>query len=158
MKLSEKNKQRIAAILFTLFFLIVYQCSGQKRIHRYPSYPEIVTLTPDKPMKFDGGNNDTIYLSILADSLDEYDYQYTLYCQFPRSVNNFSIEIQYTNNTTQIFEPYRIVDNYVELKINDGKLAYLPLSAVIFYNNNVMQSCIRIKTKDYFINFLKQVR
>lgn len=158
MKISEKNKQRLIAILFLLFFFVLYQCSGQQRIHRYPNNPNITTLTPEEPMKFDGGDNDTIFLSILADSLGWKEYKYSLYCYFPRAINNFSIELQYINNTSQIFTPERIIDGYAEFKVSDGKLAYLPLSAVIFYNNNVVQSCINVRTRNYFINFYKKVK
>lgn len=160
MKSKERLYRWIAAVICATFLIIAYKASGQiNRLNRYVNNPEVVTLVPDGLMKFEHDDNDTIYLSILADST--YVTQYALFSFFPGSVNNYMIEIGFTDNSFETFKATSIKGNYAEFEIYPKQLDKLrsrPFDTISFINNNVLQTCIKVKTKNYFMDFLKQVR
>lgn len=162
MKLSEKNKQRLAAGIILIFFLLAYKCSSQiDRVHRYSKIPSIVTLLPSKPMKFNDGNQDTIYVSITADSIGIGDYDCKIFLFMPkyRDVSEYTLQIGFEDRTDLLLMPSTVIKkyNFAEFDLSPNeytKLCSTKFDMVSFNRDTILEPCVNIKTKDFFIKFL----
>jgi hypothetical protein len=163
--MTEKTKQWIAAILFTLFFIIASLCSSQvQRIARHHD-KKIVTLLPEKPMKFNAGENDTIFVSILADSVGKSDYNVSVFMFMPKSKFNINYSIQIGFEDGSSIELYSstsaIKYNFLEYEIDEEywqKLKACKFDLISFNHDNIVEPCVNIRTKDYFIIFLNSLK
>lgn len=163
--IREKFIRRIAAILFILFFLIAYKCTSQiERIKRYSSDPTITTFIPTTPMRFHMANDDTIFVSISADSLDEEYTDIKIFMFMPLSLNvsDYSLEIGLVNGKAiklihDLIIPHH---NYAEYPLTELELEWLrntKFDYISFNKEGESNPCVNIKTKDFFCNFLQRL-
>lgn len=163
---NEKRNRRLTAILFIIFFILVWECTGQvKRIKRYKNYPEITTILPVKAMKFNTGNNDTIYVSISADSVEADYYDIKLFVFFPKSksIKDYSVEIGFPNGKwiTLTADITVLKYNYSEYYISEDALERLQMMKfdyISFNKDTIVEPCVNIRTKDFFCNFLQHYK
>lgn len=162
--MKEKNKQRLFALVCVLILVVAAKCSAQlNRVNRYYNNPSITTLYPSHPMKFNTGSNDTLYVSITADSLGG-KYDYRLFAYFPESkpIKGYWIEIGFTNGTVSTFEPVFVSNrhNFAEFIIDSEDLIKLRMyrfDYISFNTKRIMEPCTAIKTKDYFVRFFQML-
>jgi len=99
-------------IIMMVLFIICAECSGQTRTHRYTTDSNVVTITPDMPMKFNAGRNDTIFLSIFADSLSE-GYCFSIFMYFPKRIDirEYTLDIGIGGKTLTFESGLTIIEN-----------------------------------------------
>lgn len=161
--MKEKAIRRLAAILFILFFLIAYKCTSQiERIKRYSSDPTITTFIPTTPMRFHMANDDTIFVSISADSLDEESIDIKIFMFMPLSLNvyDYGLEIGFINGKAIKLAHDLIIPrhNYAEYPLTQGELEWLrntKFDYISFNKDGELNPCVNVKTKDFFCNFLQ---
>lgn len=142
----------------TVFFCLLASFSfGQiQSVHRYSERPDIATKAPLIPMKFNL-DQDTAYVSIYADSLTTgYDVRLSVY--FPKAIAGYSVVIGFPDNTFIMLEQVITRTNYAEFAISTSaleRLKYSKFDFISFETTRLSEPCTRIKTKDFFTNFLK---
>jgi hypothetical protein len=111
-------------------------------------------------MKFGHIDNDTIFVSISADS-SELGYNFKLFMFMPRhkDVRDYSLEIGLAGKTL-IFDNGSILDdyNYIEYYLSDDVLRLLktsPIECISFNTGKWREPCYNIKTPLFFCNFLQ---
>jgi len=133
---KEKRSRAILALFFILFFVIVYNCSGQN--------------VASKPMKFSCGTKDTIYIYIASDSLY---LNPRLYVQCSKHQHKTWTGITIGFEDGDMLEIpadkcYSIVDI--------SKLKTTKFDYISFDEQFSSVACVSIKTKDYFIKYFNQ--
>lgn len=165
MKKSEKYKQRVIALLFLLFFFIAYKCTSQiERIKRYAADPTITTFIPTIPMRFHMANDDTIFVSISADSLDPEFTDIRIFMFMPLSLNvsDYGLEIGLVNGKAIKLTHDLIIPrhNYAEYPLTQSELEWLrntKFDYISFNKEGELNPCVNVKTKDFFCNFLQRL-
>jgi hypothetical protein len=148
-------------IVAVLLFFTCLECSGQvKRVKRYSERPDITTIVPTHCMKFGHIDNDTIYVSISADS-SELGYNVKLFMFMPRhkDVRDYSLEIGLAGKP-YLFDNGSILDdyNYIEYYLSDDIVKTLkttPIDYISFNTGKWREPCYQIKTPDFFCKFLQ---
>lgn len=140
------------------FFFIAYKCSGQNiRIKRY-SDNKTITILPKVPMKFNDGNNDTIYLSILADSLAK-GYDCRLFCFMPhnRDIKKYSVSIWTADGDFTALNPSNVIEqyNYAEYDLSASQTTMInqKVEMIAFDTQTTTEPCVDIKTAYFFVKF-----
>jgi len=164
MRLTEKAKKRLFLLFSILFLLIAHKCAGQiSRVNRMLDSLNVWTIYPNVPMKFNPGNDgDTIYVSIVADSIESYSYEYKLLVAFPvnKSIKGYWVEIGFKNGEVGSFYQLHRNNNFAEFVITSENLHRLEsykFDYISFNTRYVIEPCTMVKTKDYFMKFLQQL-
>jgi hypothetical protein len=134
------------------------------RTHRDSKHPEIVTIVPIKPMKFSACEKDTNYVTIFADSTD-HGYEFGLSILFAKCVTEkfVGLTIGFVDSTrldldyTHLYESV----NYATHLLTEKELAQLrnvAFNLIIFRMAEHYTACSSIRTKDFFMNFLRPYR
>lgn len=134
MKLTEKNKRRIVAILFILFFVIVYKLSAQ---------PPMRFIVPHDSIE------ETIYVSI-----SETGGHYILLVS-SNMYDKYDVTIGFTDGSKEEFISLGPGRCFVS-KSALNKLKTIPFDSIFFDTFEETYICTGIETKYYFIERLKQ--
>jgi hypothetical protein len=124
---KERRNNLLMALFVLLFFVTAVKCTSQtvevKRQAGYDSYLEQQTTTifPKTSLSFDSPINkkDTIFLSIMVDSIRPSGYTVNLYAYFPRNTN-----FNETKNVTLFFADESWFTFYVTEKDETGYVVY----------------------------------
>lgn len=149
--------------LVLLLLLLSTTCSSQiQRIKRYSADPSITTFIPESPMKFHMANDDTIYVSISADSLDSEFTDIKIFMFMPLSlkVQEYKLEIGLVNGKAiNLTADYTLPQqNYSEFPLTQSELEWLrntKFDYISFNKEGEVNPCVHIKTKDFFCTFLQ---
>lgn len=105
---------------------------------------------------------DTIYVSILSDSIDMDRVNLRLFCYFPRNINpiNSTMLLNYTDGTNEIlYQPgFPDENNYVEYFIASRQWNYIAtkkVKSITFRGVGTFK--VNSKDKSFFINFYKKL-
>ncbi len=124
---NERRNNLLMVLGVLLFLITAAKCTGQtvevKRQAGYDSYLEQPTTTifPKTSLSFDSPLNkkDTIFFSVMVDSIKPNGYTVNLYAYFPRNLN-----YQQTNNVTLFFADESWFTFYVTEKDDSGYVVY----------------------------------
>ena len=157
---TESSLQKKIILFVILFFAIAFYCNGQiHSYHRYNDSP-IVTKVPDIALGFHKGK-DTIYISIMADSINPLLYETSLYAYLPKSMKVNDITIGFEGDISQKFNVSYIDSvsyskNYVEY--HGTAMAYYVICNIKYKYINFEGSKIHLpplNRETYFIDFGK---
>lgn len=164
-----KNEKRnnLLMILFAVAFLVIaFKVTGQtldvSRQSSYDNYlnKQVTSIFPTDPLLFASPVNkkDTIFLSIVADSVSVNAYKIKLYVFFPRNVDikkTKSITLGFADKSTATFGVYKTDEKqgYVEYFLSEQsykKLLRTKFEYVVF--DNIAQCYVK-NEQDYFVGF-----
>lgn len=170
LKADIKNEKRnnLLMILFAIAFLVIaFKVTGQtldvSRQESYDNYlnKQVTSIFPTNPLLFASPINkkDTIFLSIVADSVTVNAYKIKIYAFFPRNVDvrkTKSITFGMIDKSTITFGVYSLDEKqgYVEYFLSEQsykKLLRTKFEYVVF--DNIAQCNVK-NEQDYFIGFL----
>ena len=160
--MKERTKQWLAAIICFLFLFTANKCASQnQRVVRANKH---IAFAPTRPLVFNTVTKDTIYVSILADSISSLEYEYGLYASMSSkvSIQGFKIKIGFTDNTTFEFHQVRINNkhNWAEFSIDLellAKMQSVKFDYLCFENDRISYRCANIGNGDYFIKFFSKL-
>ena len=162
MKIKYEKQPTIIFIIAVLLFFMCMECDGQvKRVKRYNLRQDITTIVPDKPMKFGHIDNDTVYVSISADS-SYLGYEFRVFMFMPKfkNVGEYELEIGLEGHRTVILSSGYIISelNYVEFileKWNVQDLKTRKIEYISFNKDGKREICNGVRTRAFFCNFLQ---
>lgn len=170
-----KNEKRnnLLMILFAVAFLVIaFKVTGQTLdVSRHPGYDynvkkQTTSISPTNPLIFGApvNENDTIFLSIKADSLGSNIYSICLFVNYPKEVKlEFpypTLRIDFDNGYTSFFNPIRVFNkiNKIEYQVTPESLINLTenkYNHVVF--GDIAQSYIK-SDESFFIDFLQVIK
>ena len=105
---------------------------------------------------------DTIYVSVLSDSIDVDKYTFNLFCYFPRNINpiNSTMLLNYTDGTNEIlYQPgFPDENNYVEYYVASRQWNYISTKKVKSITfRGVSTFKVNPKDKTFFIDFYNKI-
>lgn len=163
---NEKRNKWLVALLAIAFLVMAFVTQGQveRYIRHDGNYNVITTVTPIKPMRYVADGADTltqsIYLSILKDSIDLNNIKYEVYAYYPSHVNlnGAEIKIGFTDGSSTVLkqDKWSQKDNYSEFKLLPIDLENLKFKKFDYLLFSDIAQCVKIKDKDYFMKFLKE--
>lgn len=105
---------------------------------------------------------DTIYISVLSDSIDVNRVNLRLFCYFPKNINpiNSTMLLNYTDGTNEIlYQPgFPDENNYVEYYIayrQWNTISFKKVKSITFRGLGTFK--VKSRDKSFFINFYKKV-
>lgn len=167
---NEKRNNLLMILFSILFFAVATIASGQTEVLSRKTYfnsdlnKETTYLFPSGGLSFisEKNNMDSIYLSIMADSVGDGSYLVKLYAFLPKefkveSVRNIAIE--FTDNTVFVLDLSRIelTESYVEYELTQSifeKMVSFKFNRIVF--NETTQVFFKSE-RDYFISFFNAI-
>lgn len=154
--------KNILTVLTILLTSIVYsQDLGRLEFLDSLSSKTIVRKYNSSYMKFISplSKHDTLYVSVMADSISTDVMELSLYGYFPDNMklNMMCVIIEYTDGSEDFFKLRTVDDsNYAVFTImNDLRFIYIKTPKKIKFRNFAVYN-IESKHKDFFINFFKR--
>lgn len=167
---NEVRNNRIAILISILILLAIFTLTGQTEVLSRKTYfnselnKETTYLFPSGGLSFisEKNNADSVYLSIMADSVGDGSYLVKLYAFLPKefkveSVRNIAIE--FTDNTVFVLDLSRIelTESYVEYELTQSifeKMVSVKFKRIVF--NETTQVFFKSE-RDYFISFFNAI-
>lgn len=167
-----KNEKRnnILVILFIILFFTGAKLFSQttdlaRKTYLNPeSNKETTYLFPNEGLSFvsQENNADSIYISIMADSVSEHQYMVNFYAFFPETIDIKTVTrivIEFDDNSIFMVDAFRVEkeNNYVEYDISKSlyvKLITVKFNRIIF---NEKTQVTAKSNKDYFMSFFNAI-
>lgn len=161
----ERLNKFLLGLCIIMFFAIAAKCTAQIDVHRNTVFNEllkhdITTISPAEGLKFGSptGRQDTIFLSVLADSLTIKSYCIRLYAFFPKGIDidGYGVTLKFSDGyyfkCKQVL--YDKTDNYCEYTLPNDiyyHLAHATCSDISLEN---VGEIVNLKYKEFFMDFV----
>ncbi|CAK0764791.1 hypothetical protein CCP3SC1AL1_350020 [Gammaproteobacteria bacterium] len=156
---NEKRNQRLFALLCIIVLSIMFAQGQVQRLDDYDNGKLYVCKVPKNPLSFNFSNTkDTLYLTIIADSIQKDVYSIMLYTYYTEkmAVPDKGLKIWFPDGSFESFEAYEVnkKERYIKYNIVGNSFEKMHKKEIEAIEFKEVALCESIGKKRYFIDFL----